>query len=118
MCLLHHPAASLLLILLDQALGFAVLPLQGLILGLCLLQVLVHSLAQALSLHPVSLQLLHTLLVVLQGLLQLGLIHTPALLLLLRVVQLRGQVRRPCHINRYTLLLLAVWLNEQLFNMR
>lgn len=49
---------------------------------------LVHRLAQALSLHPVALQLLHPLLVLLQGLLQLGLVHTPALLLLLRVVQL------------------------------
>ncbi|KAG7227686.1 hypothetical protein INR49_029448, partial [Caranx melampygus] len=76
----HHPAF-----------GFAVLALQGLILGLRLLQVLVDGLAQALSLHPVALQLLHALLVLVQGLFQLSFIHTPALLLLLRVVQLETQ---------------------------
>ena len=88
------PAILLLLVLLDQAFGFAVLALQGLILRLRLLQVLVHRLAQALSLHPVALQLLHPLLVLLQGLLQLGLVHSPALLLLLRVMQLERQATR------------------------
>lgn len=86
-----QPPSSLLLVVLDEALGLAVLPLQGLILGLGLLQVLIHGLAETLRLHPVALQLLHALLVLLQRLLQLGLVQPPALLLLLSVVQLRTE---------------------------
>lgn len=86
-----RPPSSLLLVVLDEALGLAVLPLQGLILGLGLLQVLIHGLAETLRLHPVALQLLHALLVLLQRLLQLGLVQPPALLLLLSVVQLRTE---------------------------
>lgn len=67
--LLRWPPSSLLLVVLNEALGLAVLPLQGLVLGLGLLQVLVHSLAETLRLHPVALQLLHALLVLLQRLL-------------------------------------------------
>ena len=82
---------SLLLVLLDEPLGLAVLALQGLVLGLRLLQVLIHRLAQVLCLHPVPLQLLHALLVLLHALLQLGLLGPPPCLLLLQALQLGGQ---------------------------
>lgn len=80
--------ALLLLVLLDEALGLAVLALQSLVLGLGLLQVLVHSLTQTLGLHPVALQLLHALLVLPNALFQLGTLHAPAQLVLLCMRQL------------------------------
>lgn len=74
-------AHSLLLEVLDEFLGFVVLLLQGLVLGLGLLQVLIDGVAQGLRFDPVALQLQHPLLVLLDAGLQLALLLLPALLL-------------------------------------
>ena len=79
---------SLLLVVLDELLGLVVLLLQGLVLGLGLLQVLVDCVAEGLRLDPVALQLHHPLLVLLDAGLQLALLLLPALLLPLHRRQL------------------------------
>lgn len=89
------PAAySLLLVLFDEAFGFAVFALQCLVLRLGLFKMLVHCLTQALGFHPVALELLHAFLRLSHGLFQLGLFHPPTQLFLLGVSQL--QKRNEC----------------------
>lgn len=97
---IHNPLHSLLLVLFDEAFGFAVLALQRLILRLRLLQVFVHRLAQALSLHPIALQLLHPLLILSHRLLQLSPLHPPAQLILLSVSQLERDGEIVTRVNK------------------
>lgn len=92
--LLPLPAHSLLLVLFDEALGFAVFALQCLVLSLCLFKMLVYCLTQALGLHPVALKLLHSFLRLSHGLLQLGLLHPPAQFFLLGMSQLQKKKTR------------------------
>lgn len=79
---------SLLLEVFDEFLGFVVLLLQSLVLGLRLLQVFVDGVAEGLRFDPVALQLQHPLLVLLDAGLQLSLLLLPALLLPLHRCQL------------------------------
>lgn len=88
---MQNSSHILLLVVLDESFGLAVLAFQGLILGLSLPQVFIHSLAQALGLTPVALQLLHSLLILLYTLLQLGLLGPPAPFFLLQTLQLQGK---------------------------
>lgn len=71
---------SLLLEVFDELLGFVVLLLQSLVLGLGLLQVFIDGVAERLRLDPVALQLQHPFLVLLDAGLQLALLLLPALL--------------------------------------